>query len=148
MTDAPVDLAPQLELATARRTLAPLAPLAVPLVSAVHLEVMEMTLVRPMLVPIRTFALLSYVLRLAMAHISSRSNMGNKADPRIDSDRDGRSGGGLTGTTGSGTTGGTTGSGQTTATGAPSTQEKAHNSSLLNRLDPRVKTDSQGNPTH
>ncbi|RVX73183.1 hypothetical protein B0A52_02310 [Exophiala mesophila] len=76
------------------------------------------------------------------------SNMGNKADPRIDSDRDGRSGGGLTGTTGSGTTGGTTGSGQTTATGAPSTQEKAHNSSLLNRLDPRVKTDSQGNPTH
>lgn len=59
MTDAREDLAHQhmeLELAMARRTL---APQAAHLASVEQLEVMAMTLARPMLVPIRTFTFLN-----------------------------------------------------------------------------------------
>jgi len=128
------------------------------------------------------------------------SNLANKLDPKVDSDRDNRNnptsgvggygqtqqtdggsgltggaGGagygttghtgthgthgttgthGVTGTHGAGTTGGygtgtgPTQSGTTTAHGMPSTQKAAHDSALLNRLDPRVKSDKEGNPTH
>jgi hypothetical protein len=61
---------------------------------------------------------------------------------------------GTTGTHGAGTTGGygtgtgPTQSGNTTAQGLPSGQSATHSSNLLNKLDPRVKADKEGNPTH
>ncbi|KEF52710.1 uncharacterized protein A1O9_11127 [Exophiala aquamarina CBS 119918] len=116
------------------------------------------------------------------------SNLMNKADPRIDSDRDNRNnpvsstggygqtqtqGAGMTGGTGgagygtTGTTGthgvghgatgaaggygagsGTANDGSTTVQGIPSDQKATHNSQLLNKLDPRVKNDKEGNPLH
>jgi hypothetical protein len=94
------------------------------------------------------------------------SNLLNQADPRVDSDRDGRSGlggvghgttaghtgaHGTTGTygaTGAHGTSGTHNDGNTTGSGLPSAQKSAHGSQLLNKLDPRVKNDKEGNPTH
>ena len=59
------------------------------------------------------------------------SNLANKADPRVDSDRDGRH-----------TTSHTTpGSGNANNTAGP------HNSNLLNKLDPRVDSDMDGSKT-
>lgn len=97
------------------------------------------------------------------------SNIGNKADPRIDSDLDGGRSGGL-GTSGAGHTGhtgygqGTTGAGigstgthgatgagySSSATpGSGNTGKTAgpHNSDLLNKLDPRVDSDLDGSKT-
>ena len=106
------------------------------------------------------------------------SNLLNKADPRVDSDRDNRNnpasstggygqtqqthGTGMTGGTGGagfgttgpasthgvGATGGNLKDGSTTAEGLPSTQKSVHDNTTLNKLDPRVKVDKAGNPTH
>ncbi|KAI4241592.1 MAG: hypothetical protein LQ352_007411 [Teloschistes flavicans] len=94
------------------------------------------------------------------------SNLGNKADPRVDSDLDGRSGmGSSTGTTGglgsnTGTHGSTSGYGSSTgthgshtgtgyndttsSTGTGSTTAGPHKSNLLNKLDPRVDSNQDG----
>ena len=68
------------------------------------------------------------------------SNLGNKADPRVDSDRDGSRNMGATGQgygsgTGSGYGSGTTGSGYGSGGAGP------HTSSTENKLDPRVDSD-------
>lgn len=60
------------------------------------------------------------------------SNLENKMDPRVDSDRDGRSG--LGNTTGAGANSGLTGS----TTAGP------HSSNLENKMDPRVDSDRDG----
>lgn len=68
------------------------------------------------------------------------SNMMNKADPRVDSDRDGSRNMGATGTGyGSSTTG--TGSG---LTGSHSTTSGPHSSNMMNKADPRVDSDRDG----
>ena len=67
------------------------------------------------------------------------SSLGNKADPRVDSDRDGSRTAGSTGY-GSGTTGSGYGSG-TTGTGYGSSGSGPHSSSLGNKADPRVDSD-------
>jgi len=69
------------------------------------------------------------------------SNVANKIDPRVDSDRDGSGlygAPGTHGTTGLGSTGthGTTGLGATGSTG-----HGPHDSSMANKLDPRVDSD-------
>ena len=61
------------------------------------------------------------------------SNLGNKADPRVDSDRDGSRGYGSS--TGTGYGSGTTGSGYGSGGAGP------HSSSSENKLDPRVDSD-------
>ena len=61
------------------------------------------------------------------------SNLGNKADPRVDSDRDGSRGYGSSTSTGYGS--GTTGSGYGSGGAGP------HSSSTENKLDPRVDSD-------
>lgn len=66
------------------------------------------------------------------------SNMANKADPRVDSDRDGRSG---LGSGHNAQTHATAGSGTAQNTAGP------HNSDLLNKLDPRVDSDRDGSKT-
>lgn len=99
------------------------------------------------------------------------SRLGNKADPRVDSDRIGTAGntygtghgttghgttGGLTGhgTTGHGTTGGLTGSsatggyGNTPGSGNSNKTAGPHNSDLLNKVDPRVDSDLDGSKTY
>jgi len=95
------------------------------------------------------------------------SHAANKADPRIDSDRDGRAdhttGAGLSSTTGThgthtgthgthtGTTGGlaSTGTHGTTGYGNTSTNTGPHDSNLANKADPRVDSDRdhRSNPT-
>ena len=87
------------------------------------------------------------------------SNLANKADPRVDSDLDGRGGYGSSTTTGAGygsstraghsTTGAglgsTTGAGHsTTGTGYGSTTAGPHSSNLGNKADPRVDSDLDG----
>ena len=69
------------------------------------------------------------------------SNLENKMDPRVDSDRDGRSGLGNTtsGTTGTGYSSGTTGTGL-----GSNTTAGPHSSNLENKLDPRVDSDRDG----
>lgn len=85
------------------------------------------------------------------SHGSHNSDAMNKADPRFDSDRDGR-GTYTTGTTGT-TTGHTTstsGLGSTTHTGAHgSTNAGPHNSNMMNKMDPRVDSDmdNRNDPT-
>ena len=85
------------------------------------------------------------------------SNLLNKADPRVDSDRDHRanptSGGlgsntGAYGTTGSHNTHGTSGLGSSNTYGT-STNTGPHDSNLLNKADPRVDSDRdhRANPT-
>jgi hypothetical protein len=79
------------------------------------------------------------------------SNMANKADPRVDSDRDGRGiGHGTAGNAGGiGSTGagygstGTSGIGSTGTTGAGygSTNAGPHSSNIANKADPRVDSD-------
>ncbi|KUL91485.1 hypothetical protein ZTR_01476 [Talaromyces verruculosus] len=81
------------------------------------------------------------------------SNMANKVDPRVDSDRDGRAQQtyGTTGTTG--TTGMNTGmnTGNTYTQneyGTGSTNAGPHNSNVANKIDPRVDSDLDGRATH
>jgi len=73
------------------------------------------------------------------------SNLANKADPRVDSDLDGKgnrhgasTGHGITGASGSHAT---PGSGTAQNTAGP------HNSDMLNKLDPRVDADRDGSKT-
>ncbi|OCT52021.1 hypothetical protein CLCR_09108 [Cladophialophora carrionii] len=78
------------------------------------------------------------------------SNIANKADPRVDSDRDHRNdptshvgGYGTQGTSGTMSTGagsGVPGHG----TGAFTESKRVHDSTLLNKLDPGTKTDAHG----
>ena len=65
------------------------------------------------------------------------SNIANKADPRVDSDRDGRSG--LNSGTGYPSTSTTTNTTTSTSTGAG-----PHSSNAANKLDPRVDSDRDG----
>lgn len=79
------------------------------------------------------------------------SNVANKVDPRVDSDRDGRAAYGTTATTG--TTGTHTGmnTGNTYASneyGTGSTNAGPHNSNIANKMDPRVDSDLDGRATH
>ena len=82
------------------------------------------------------------------------SNLANKVDPRVDSDRDGRAGlGGTTGMTGTtGTYGSSTTTGTTGMTGhsgpgpAPGTAGP-HKSDMMNKVDPRVDSDLDGSKT-
>jgi len=73
------------------------------------------------------------------------SNLLNKADPRVDSDLDGRgnrhgaANGGILGASGSHAT---SGSGTAQNTAGP------HNSDLLNQIDPRVDSDKDGSKTY
>jgi len=74
------------------------------------------------------------------------SNLANKADPRVDSDLDGRgnrhgatTGGGILGASGSHAT---AGSGTAQNTAGP------HNSDMMNKLDPRVDSDRDGSKTY
>ncbi|EHK98519.1 hypothetical protein M7I_5663 [Glarea lozoyensis 74030] len=73
------------------------------------------------------------------------SSMANKADPRVDSDLDGRgnrhgaSHGGILGASGSHAT---AGSGTAQNTAGP------HNSDMLNKVDPRVDSDRDGSKTY
>lgn len=76
------------------------------------------------------------------------SNLANKADPRIDSDRDHRAnpasqvgGYGNTSTGTAGTTGYGTGTYGTTGTTGRSTNAGPHDSNLANKADPRVDSD-------
>lgn len=69
------------------------------------------------------------------------SDMGNKLDPRVDSDRDGNRLSGTTGTHTSATTG-TTGRGST-ATGTTGTTGN-HKPSLMDKLNPRVDANGDG----
>jgi len=80
------------------------------------------------------------------------SNLANKVDPRVDSDRDGSTNFGATtgaaGTTGtySGTHAGNTAGGYTGTTGGLSSSTNAgpHDSNLANKVDPRVDSDLDG----
>jgi hypothetical protein len=82
------------------------------------------------------------------------SNLLNKADPRVDSDRDGSRNAGAAnygpGATHSGTHTGThagthtAGGGITSGTGTTATNNGPHNSNLLNKADPRVDSDHDG----
>jgi hypothetical protein len=75
---------------------------------------------------------------------STQSNLANKADPRVDSDLDGRGNrhgaatGGIMGASGSHAT---PGSGTAQNTAGP------HNSDTLNKIDPRVDADRDGSYT-
>ena len=83
------------------------------------------------------------------------SGLVNKADPRVDSDRDGSRGLGATGTTG-GYGSGTTGSGltgdrsgyDTGVTGGSTGGHGPHSSGLANKADPRVDSDLDGSRNH
>ena len=67
------------------------------------------------------------------------SNVANKLDPRVDSDRDGRSG--VTGSSHTGTTGGgLLGS----SGGYGSSNSGPHDSNIANKADPRVDSDRDG----
>lgn len=72
------------------------------------------------------------------------SNLANKADPRVDSDRDGSRGYGSS-TGQSGVTGGYGSSAGTTAGyGSSDTTAGPHSSNLANKADPRVDSDRDG----
>ena len=88
------------------------------------------------------------------------SNVANKLDPRVDSDRDGRGAYGTTGThgssglTGSHGTHGTTGThgnagltGAHTGPGPAPNTAGPHKSDALNKIDPRVDSDRDGSKT-
>jgi hypothetical protein len=83
------------------------------------------------------------------------SNMANKMDPRVDSDRDASRnmgatsyGTGPTGTTGhTGTTGTTHATGHHHAPGPAANTAGPHKSDMLNKLDPRVDSDLDGSRT-
>lgn len=98
----------------------------------------------------------AYDLNRSTNHGHHDSNIANKADPRIDSDRDGRasygstgvgSTGGAYGSTGAAGTTGTTGSYNTVpsthsgATGPASSTAGPHSSNVANEADPRVDSD-------
>lgn len=72
------------------------------------------------------------------------SRVANAADPRVDSDLDGRRTTGTTTTHGTGLTGGTTGGAGYTGASTGSTNAGPHNSNLANKLDPRVDSDMDG----
>ncbi|KAI4118746.1 MAG: hypothetical protein LQ345_001265 [Seirophora villosa] len=78
------------------------------------------------------------------------SSMANKADPRVDSDRDGRrgveTGSGTSGGYGSSSTDATRGYGSSTdaTRGYDSTTSGPHSSSMANKADPRVDSDRDG----
>ncbi len=78
------------------------------------------------------------------------SNLGNKADPRVDSDMDGRTGMGGTGSGYGSSTTGTTGSGYGSSTTGHGND--THGSSgqkkggLMAKLDPRVDANNDGKP--
>jgi hypothetical protein len=76
------------------------------------------------------------------------SNLLNKADPRVDSDRDGSRNMGASNYGPGATSGGLTGSHQTTGAGYGSTTSSntagPHSSNLANKLDPRVDSDMDG----
>ncbi|KAL8917362.1 MAG: hypothetical protein Q9208_007979 [Pyrenodesmia sp. 3 TL-2023] len=84
------------------------------------------------------------------------SSMANKADPRVDSDRDGRRGletgsgntggyGSSTGTTGGyGSSTGGTGYNDNTSSTTGTSGAGPHNSGMMNKLDPRVDSDRDG----
>jgi len=69
------------------------------------------------------------------------SNIANKLDPRVDSDRDGRAQHGTT-------TGGAFGSSNTHNTYGTTTNAGPHNSNVANKLDPRVDSDRDGRGAH
>lgn len=77
------------------------------------------------------------------------SNLANKADPRVDSDRDHRGAPGSTGVTGNnyGTTGTTGSSGLTGNPGPAPNTAGPHKSDMLNKVDPRVDSDRDGSKT-
>ena len=77
------------------------------------------------------------------------SNLANKADPRVDSDRDHRAAPGSTGVTGNnyGTTGTTGSSGLTGNPGPAPNTAGPHKSDMLNKVDPRVDSDRDGSKT-
>lgn len=79
------------------------------------------------------------------------SNLGNKADPRVDSDLDGSRGygsstntGGYGSSTGSGLTGSRDNTGTTSGYGSSNTTAGPHNSGMMNKADPRVDSDLDG----
>jgi hypothetical protein len=72
------------------------------------------------------------------------SNIANKADPRVDSDLDGR--GNRHGASTGGTFG-TSGSHATAGSGTAQNTAGPHNSDMLNKLDPRVDSDRDGSKT-
>ena len=74
------------------------------------------------------------------------SNLANKADPRVDSDRDHRAAPGSTGVTGNNY--GTTGSSGLTGNPGPAPNTAGpHKSDMLNKVDPRVDSDRDGSKT-
>jgi hypothetical protein len=74
------------------------------------------------------------------------SNVANKLDPRVDSDRDGRAGGlGATNTTHAGGFGSQHEPGATYGT---STNFGPHDSNIANKLDPRIDSDRDGRAAH
>ncbi|RPA83514.1 hypothetical protein BJ508DRAFT_66928 [Ascobolus immersus RN42] len=77
------------------------------------------------------------------------SNVANKLDPRVDSDRDGRAGG-LGGSHNTHTAGGFGSQHQpgATSTYGTSTNAGPHDSNMANKLDPRVDSDRDGRATH
>jgi hypothetical protein len=80
-----------------------------------------------------------------------KTDMLNKADPRVDADRDGRGlGGNVQGTTGfTGTSSHNAGTGFTSGTHGTHAEGQTgpHNSKVANTLDPRVDSDRDGNRT-
>ncbi|KAF3934409.1 hypothetical protein ABW19_dt0203284 [Dactylella cylindrospora] len=74
------------------------------------------------------------------------SNLANKLDPRVDSDRDGSRTAGTTYGTGMGSTTGNQGT-MSGMTGQSKTTAGPHNSDLANKLDPRVDSDLDGSRT-
>jgi len=73
------------------------------------------------------------------------SNVANKLDPRVDSDRDGsRNLGAASYGPGGNRTGGVTGTGVTGAGYSSSTNAGPHDSNVANKLDPRVDSDMDG----
>jgi len=73
------------------------------------------------------------------------SSLGNKLDPRVDSDRGQYGTTGTTGTTGS--TGGVT-TGGPTSSNTGSTNAGPHGSNLANKLDPRIDSDMDNRARH
>lgn len=82
------------------------------------------------------------------------SNLGNKTDPRIDSDRDNRGAYGASSTSGVGSHSTATsgaGYGSTTSTGVPGpapTTAGPHKSDMMNKADPRVDSNLDGSKTY
>ncbi|KAJ5488740.1 hypothetical protein N7539_003630 [Penicillium diatomitis] len=89
-------------------------------------------------------------------HGPHSSNVANKADPRVDSDRDGRASNGHNSTSaGLGSHSASTGAGSGLATGAAaheygshSTNQGPHDSNVANKADPRVDSDRDGRASY